>query len=192
MAGLGPSPAVLATGTAVLPGAGGGGAEDRRLQAPPGHRGGSERWRAPRQTKFKEKRSHRQQPRHKQPMPHAQKFQHAARVLIHQLAPVVPHVLVAHVLGLSDRRGELSSWGWAGHPFFHEQQAGLQNEKAGSLIHSLKHRDGRGARLGSPQGHARASLCRGLAATVSAGKTFWLNYPRCKSPKVRLRNEIKS
>lgn len=62
------------------------------------------------------KQAHRQKPRHKQPMPHPQKFQHSTCVLIHQLAP-----LVVHVLGLSDRRCELSSWGWARHPFFHEQ-----------------------------------------------------------------------
>ncbi|EPY78987.1 hypothetical protein CB1_000976001 [Camelus ferus] len=49
-------------------------------------------------------------------MPHPQKFQHSTRILIHQLGP-----LVVHVLGLFDRRCKLSSWGWAGHPFFHEQ-----------------------------------------------------------------------
>lgn len=81
-------------------------------------------------------------------MPHPQKFQHSTRILIHQLGP-----LVVHVLGLSDRRRELSSWGWAGHPLFHEQYVGIQTEEAGSLVHDFKRCTGRGASLRSPWEH---------------------------------------
>lgn len=71
-------------------------------------------------------RSHRKQPRHKQAMPHSQKFQHSTCILIHQLAS-----LVVHVLGLSDGWCELGSWGFARHPFFHEQYAGsIQSENS--------------------------------------------------------------
>lgn len=69
--------------------------------------------------------SHRKQPRHKQAMPHPQKFQHPTCILIHQLAP-----LVMHVLGLFDRRGELGSRSFARYPFFHQQQVvSIQSEK---------------------------------------------------------------
>ena len=144
-----------------------------------GYREFSQRMADSLQMKFNEKQSHRQKPRHKQTMPHPQKFQHSTRILIHQLVP-----LVVHVLGLFDRSCELSSWGWAGHPFFHEQQVGIQNEKAGSLIHNFENCGGRGARLRSPQEHAQASLWWELPANVSTRKTFWLNYLLCQSPKV--------
>lgn len=58
-------------------------------------------------------------------MPHAQKFQHPTRVFIHQLAP-----LVVHVLGLLGRWGEFGSRAFARYPFFHEQQVvRIQSEK---------------------------------------------------------------
>ena len=135
------------------------GEKTRRLRAPPGHKEFSGRVADSPQMKFNEKQSHRQKPRHKQTMPHPQKFQHATRILIHQLGP-----LVVHVLGLSDRRRELSSWGWAGHPLLHEQYAGIQTEEAWSLIHDVKRCSGRGASLRSPQEHTTSRSVLAIAS----------------------------